>query len=474
MRGDLRKERGVESKVVRKVKKVAEEEEDDESDAFGGFTVQEIRQVVKYIDVMNEDGAENGSIDPQELESAFRRARRTRASAGFEEDARHAMTKLLRLMEAHNLSPLEWFREMDQSQLGKGDGRITRFELERGLAEMCTGKAFEYMRFTSDELRTLVRYVDPNGDGDIAPNELNDAMRRFNSDHKELELEHQAAAIMEKLETFMDQRQLRVKDLFLQLDEDHSGEISFKELQRGLVAMAAPSARLRAMAKKRKQKKADEEQEALIRMKMERELNERMDRFEKSGAVSLLHKLEQYMHEKNMRVKDLFTRSGFDKNGDGIIDAQEFLKCLKKLRINQDDAQALELFKALDESDDGEMEAAELEKTIRRLKKDIAVMESIRTGGSVSSSGQERGKRPDRAGSPSNDKSNALPVTELGSEWGAAKIMAKKIKMRAKGTVRKKKVYGMDNPHKTNFDTDWLSSFDKRLDSHLSRAFSSI
>jgi Ca2+-binding EF-hand superfamily protein len=43
-------------------------------------------------------------------------------------------------------------------------------------------------------------------------------------------------------------------------------------------------------------------------------------------------------------------RSGFDNNGDGIIDSQEFLKCLKTLGINQDDTHALELFKALDES----------------------------------------------------------------------------------------------------------------------------
>jgi Ca2+-binding EF-hand superfamily protein len=106
----------------------------------------------------------------------------------------------------------------------------------------------------------------------------------------------------------MDKRQLRVKDLFSQLDEDGSGEISFKELQRGLVAMAAPSARLRAMAKKRKEKELAAEQEAIIRMKMEKELNERMERFEKSGAVKLLHRMEKYMHENNMRVKDLFTR----------------------------------------------------------------------------------------------------------------------------------------------------------------------
>jgi hypothetical protein len=116
MKGDLRRERGVDSKIVRKPAKASSDDE-DESQGYGGFTVQEIRQVVAYIDVMNEDGEQNGSIDPHELEAAFRRARRTRASAGFEEDARHAMTKLLRLMQAHNLTPLEWFSQMDTSQV---------------------------------------------------------------------------------------------------------------------------------------------------------------------------------------------------------------------------------------------------------------------------------------------------------------------------------------------------------------------
>ena len=47
--------------------------------ATAGFSLLEIRRVVNYVDDMNEDGQRDGMIDAQELELAFRRARRARA-----------------------------------------------------------------------------------------------------------------------------------------------------------------------------------------------------------------------------------------------------------------------------------------------------------------------------------------------------------------------------------------------------------
>ena len=63
------------------------------------------------------------------------------------------------------------------------------------------------------------------------------------------------------------------------------------------------------------------------------------------------------MHKKNMRVKDLFSKSGFDKSGDGMLDVDEFCMALELLGVKFSKKETRVLVQFLDESGDGEIEA---------------------------------------------------------------------------------------------------------------------
>ena len=94
--------------------------------------------------------------------------------------------------------------------------------------------------------------------------------------------------------------------------------------------------------------------------------------------LQVLAKMDYYMHKKNMRVKDLFSKSGFDKSGDGMLDVDEFCMALELLGVQFSKKETRVLVQFLDESGDGEIEAYELENALRRLRKGVAVLKEAR------------------------------------------------------------------------------------------------
>ena len=152
--------------------------------AAAGFSMKEIRRVLKYIDSMGEpdDGPSDGKISLLELDKAFRRAKRARAGKEYEVLGRECVYKLEALMDHNDMSVDEWFSEMDNSQGGKGDGTVSTLELRRGLANMTKGKKMRDFAFSEKDLTDLLRYMDPNGDGELDIQEVGDAVRRAHMD----------------------------------------------------------------------------------------------------------------------------------------------------------------------------------------------------------------------------------------------------------------------------------------------------
>jgi hypothetical protein len=79
-----------------------------------GFTVQEIREVIRYIEDSSSQEAD-GVIDFGELESAFRRARRTRAATKFEDPGRKAVQRLEEMMKCNKQQTVAaWFEKVNE------------------------------------------------------------------------------------------------------------------------------------------------------------------------------------------------------------------------------------------------------------------------------------------------------------------------------------------------------------------------
>ncbi len=293
MAGELRKARN--KFLKRRRKKVSSDDSVSSLGDAGGFSIVEIRRVVNYIDDMNEEGTNDGHVDSNELTMAFRRARRARAGRKYEEMGRNVVYKLEHLMKLQNMTPAQWFEHMDggvnPNPGAKSDGRVTNLELRQGLAEMTASKLYREYTFSEEDLTNLLRYMDPNGDGDLDVKEVEDAIRRAHLDDAASAVEAEAGQIMQKLEEFMNEKHMRVIDLFNVLDEDGSGEITIYELRKGLISLAAPSAEARAAAKRKRLKDAAAQRDATMREQQERELAERMEMAKKTGAIKVSHVL---------------------------------------------------------------------------------------------------------------------------------------------------------------------------------------
>ena len=88
----------------------------------------ELKALVQFVDA-NSDGL----LDMTELDRAFRKARRARVNAEEELLGRKLVRRLAKLINYVGYSVVDWFDEIDTSQAGLGDGKLSKLELKRGM-----------------------------------------------------------------------------------------------------------------------------------------------------------------------------------------------------------------------------------------------------------------------------------------------------------------------------------------------------
>ena len=80
------------------------------------------------------------------------------------------------------------------------------------------------------DMYTLLKYLDPNGDGDVSAEEMQLAFRNLHGGLQSEKLMQEAGPIVSRLVDYLQSSRLKVKDLFRLIDTDRSGTISSKEL----------------------------------------------------------------------------------------------------------------------------------------------------------------------------------------------------------------------------------------------------
>ncbi|GMI03625.1 hypothetical protein TrRE_jg8634 [Triparma retinervis] len=342
---------------------------DRKSDA-GGFTAKEIRMVVKFIDNIGDgEGTGDGSITQDELEAAFRRGRRSQASAAQDSQGQLMVRRFVQMLGDAMTSVDAWFAGVDKNAAGKGDGKLGTLEIKTGiktLADTIVGKS---LKFNEDELISLMRYLDPSGDNELTLEEIKEGIKRSKQTPKAIRDAKKAGAIMCRMTDFMDDNKMTIKNLFHFIDKDRSGHIVLDELRDGLAEMSTSGAE--KFAKKKEglvaaRKKKEEEK----KLKYDQEVKGRLMKLSDSGAISVLMGLDVHMHRSGQRIIDLFGKSGFDKSGDGALGRREFFKMLQSIGIKCNKAEVKALINIIDDSGDGEIEAYELEKIVRRYRID--------------------------------------------------------------------------------------------------------
>ena len=159
--------------------------------------------------------------------------------------------------------------------------------------------------------------------------------------------------------------------LFHEIDADRSGKLDIRELGVALDALAGPSARERAL-KKLAEKRERQERERQRKEEADRLAREaRKAKAEAAGAPRVLGRIDAILKQKDLRIIDLFSASGFDTSGDGLLNAEEMQGALAKagLKLNRIEARAL--IEYLDEDSSGEIDAKELENALRQWRRDF-------------------------------------------------------------------------------------------------------
>ena len=131
--------------------------------------------------------------------------------------------------------------------------------------------------------------------------------------------------------------------LFHEIDADRSGKLDIRELGVALDALAGPSARERAL-KKLAEKRERQERERQRKEEADRLAREaRKAKAEAAGAPRVLGRIDAILKQKDLRIIDLFSASGFDTSGDGLLNAEEMRGALAKagLKLNRIEARAL-------------------------------------------------------------------------------------------------------------------------------------
>jgi hypothetical protein len=202
---------------------------------YGYFPVKQIKVAYKFIKSCGDDESYGVTLD--ELESAFRRVKRAIKNRDEEYLARRLMTTFEFLLKIKSRTPKMWFKENDTSQSNRGDGKLTWMEFEAGMNKLCTdlGAAL----FTKHDLAVILKYLDPNGDGDLSYQEVNKGFQRIHriADCKAVMLN--SGPIMPYLQDFMSNRQIRVRDLFNFLDIKSKKQISFEVFCEGIERIGA-------------------------------------------------------------------------------------------------------------------------------------------------------------------------------------------------------------------------------------------
>ncbi|CAN0170581.1 unnamed protein product, partial [Ectocarpus sp. 13 AM-2016] len=128
-------------------------------------------QLLKFFD---KAGRGDDKVALEEMISGFRKIRRKWATVKTERAGRVVLAKVVRLMRRAGMSLEEWFKFMDISQNGHGDGKLTALELRVGFERLathiarreCCCRAFKCNRIPNYGLPPLTGpQIDTAGDG---------------------------------------------------------------------------------------------------------------------------------------------------------------------------------------------------------------------------------------------------------------------------------------------------------------------
>lgn len=206
----------------------------DPNEKFGEFSRKVIVRLYKFIKSCGLEEKLDG-ITLEDLHQAIRKVNRARNSLDEEMHARRLMKTFEFLLRLSGKSTRQWFKEVDTSQNNKGDGKLTWAEFEAGMEKLCADLGAAV--FPKPDLLVMLKYMDPNGDGDLSAAEVKRAFQRIQKPAEASQVLSDAGPIIPYILQFCKDRQIRIRDYFNFLDTNKSKIITVDKLLYGLEKM---------------------------------------------------------------------------------------------------------------------------------------------------------------------------------------------------------------------------------------------
>ena len=257
-------------------------------------------------------------------------------------------------MNEKGLRMLNVFQELDQD----GSGSVTGGELMEGLLKL---------KAPSGKLKALIKRKN-EADAEAERQRL-EAEAKENEINEKVEKTEAAGVskVLSQLGVFMKEKGLTVTTLCQSIDSEETGEVDAQELVAAVEKMMQPSGASRAALKRSREKQAARLAVAEAKRSKARELMEKMQEMEDSGALKLLTMLENFMRKSCMRIVDIFSK--MDSSGDGTVDAEELRKGLKRCGLKLKRKDVVLFVRYVDVDGGGEVGMEELEGAIRELRR---------------------------------------------------------------------------------------------------------
>ncbi|GMH65710.1 hypothetical protein TrST_g194 [Triparma strigata] len=329
----------------REAEKLALEEERKQDESF---SKDELIAVIKFMDPNNDD-----SIDLEEFIHAFRRARRVKASENVQAEGKELMLELEQFLIDENFTLIKWFNLMDASfrrqhvddsdsedeedaqwypggvkppkvdvHAEEPTGTISALELRKGLTHLGAG-------FDETEIGLIMRFMDPNSDGELSFSEVKDAFRKLHEKTEAELVEEKVGGILMRIEDFMKEKGLRMLNVFQEMDEDGSGAVTGDELIKGLLRLKEPSGKLKALIKRKNEADAEAAALAIEQAKKDEETRQSLKKMEDAGVSLVLSHLETFMKAKGLTVTTLC--HSIDPSGLGSVTSSDLVAAVEKM-----------------------------------------------------------------------------------------------------------------------------------------------
>lgn len=271
-----------------------------------------------------------------------------------EVDTEGLLRLLLDKVQSNGVAMDEAFRHFDVN----GDGSITKQEFLQGLSKL---RIFDNVPNWKSQLPTLIKKFDADGNGEVS-------LREF---FRFLGIADYAPDIiqrMTKIFAVASQKNVSVKDIFVHLDKDSSGQLDATELEEGLKALGTFGEVTRADAEAivnhfdqdgDKQVSIDEFV-TFFTDRVSLALKERKKK-KAERVAAILRKTFAGAISKGATIRDIFGH--LDKDSSGSIDTKELVATIKKLpsfkKMSESDTVAL--MEVLDGDGSGDITFAEFE-----------------------------------------------------------------------------------------------------------------